>query len=96
MNCLIDQLQNKDVINIENGCKIGYVTDVEADVCSGRISAIIVSPVSSGFSFRRPDGLRVDWCDIVVVGEETILVKNVNECKPYHKSGGGFFNIFSK
>ena len=96
MNCLIDQLQNKDVISIENGCKIGFVTDVEADVCSGRISAIIVSPNQQSFSFRRPEGFRVDWCDIVVVGEETILVKNATQCKPAPKPSGGLFNIFSK
>ena len=76
MSCLIEELQNKDVISVENGCKIGYVTDVEAEVCSGRISAIIVSSVPSGFSLKRPDTFRVCWSDIVVMGDETILVKN--------------------
>ena len=96
MNCLIEDFQNKDVISIDNGNKIGYVTDVEADVCSGKISAIIVCGAQSGFSFRRPDSFRIEWCDIVVIGEETILVRNAACCQPKPKNTGGLFNIFSK
>ena len=96
MNCLIEDFQNKDVISIENGNKIGYVSDVEADVCSGKISAIIVCGVQNGFSLKRPESFRVEWCDIVVIGEETILVKNVSCCQPKTRTNGGIFNIFSK
>ncbi len=96
MSCLIEELQNKDVISIENGCKIGYVTDVEAEVCSGKISAIIVSSVQTGFSFKKSESFRVCWSDIVVMGDETILVKNISPCAPCKKSGTGIFNIFSK
>ena len=96
MSCLIEELQNKDVISVENGCKIGYVTDVEAEVCSGRISAIIVSSVLSGFSLKKPDTFRVCWSDIVVMGDETILVKNISPCAPCKKQMSGFLRYFSK
>ena len=93
---MIEELQNKDVINIENGCRIGFVCDVEAEVCTGRIKSIIVCQAPSGFTLRRSETYKIDWCDIVVMGNETILVKNACVCQP--KSGGtkGFFNIFSK
>ena len=96
MSCMIEELQNKDVISIENGCRIGFVCDVEAEVCTGRIKSIIVCQAGAGFSFRRNETYKIDWCDIVVMGDETILVKNASVCHP--KSGGakGFFNIFSK
>ncbi len=96
MSCLIEELQNKDVISIENGCKIGYVTDVEAEVCSGKISALIVSSVPSGFSIKKPDTFRVCWSDIVVMGDETILVKNISPCAPCKKQNLGFLRLFSK
>lgn len=96
MSCLIEELQNKDVISIENGCKIGYVTDVEAEVCSGKISALIVSSVSQGFSMKKPDTFRVCWSDIVVMGDETILVKNISPCAPCKKQTSGFLRLFSK
>lgn len=96
MSCLIEELQNKDVISVENGCKIGYVTDVEAEVCSGKISALIVSSVQTGFTLKRPDSFRVCWSDIVVMGDETILVKNASPCAPCKKQPSGFLRIFSK
>lgn len=96
MSCMIEELQNKDVISIENGCKIGYVTDVEAEVCTGKISAIIVSSVQTGFTFKKPETFRVGWEDIVVMGDETILVKNISPCAPCKKTSAGIFNIFSK
>lgn len=96
MSCLIEELQNKDVISIENGCKIGYVTDVEAEVCSGKISALIVSSVSQGFSMKKTDTFRVCWSDIVVMGDETILVKNISPCAPCKKQTSGFLRLFSK
>ena len=96
MSCLIEELQNKDVISIENGCRIGFVSDVEAEVCSGKISAIIVSSPPSGFTLKRPETFRVCWGDIVVMGDETILVKNAAPCTCSKKSSVGIFNIFSK
>ena len=96
MSCMIEELQNKDVISIESGCRIGFVCDVEAEICTGKIKSIIVSKLPSGFSFRRGDTYKIDWCDIVVMGEETILVKNACACQPKASTGRGFFNIFSK
>ena len=96
MSCMIEELQNKDVISIENGCRIGYVCDVEAEVYSGKIKAIIVCSPPAGFSFRRCETYKINWCDIVVMGEETILVKNASLCQQKNTAGRGFFNIFSK
>ena len=96
MSCMIEELQNKDVISIETGCRIGYVCDVEAEVCTGRIKSIIVCQSNQGFSLKRQETYKIDWCDIVVMGEETILVKNASVCQYKNPSGRGFFNIFSK
>lgn len=96
MNCCIDELCNKDVINIENGCRIGYVFDVEVDMVSGHISTLLISDGSKGLSFKKPECRRVCWSDIVVMGEETILVKNVPACNISQKTSKSFLDIFSK
>lgn len=96
MNCCIDELCNKDVINIENGCKVGYVYDVEVDMCSGQISTLLVSVSEKGLMLRKPECFRILWSDIVVIGEETILVKNVPQVKVGMQPNRSIFNIFSK
>ena len=42
MNCRIVDLRNKEVINIKNGARLGYVSDVEVDTCDARLVAIII------------------------------------------------------
>lgn len=96
MNCCIDELCNKDVINIENGSRVGYVCDVEVDMSSGHISTLLISDRGGGLSFRRQECFRICWDDIVVMGKETILVKNVPENNLQQKGGKGIFDIFSK
>ncbi len=96
MNCCIDELCNKDVINIENGSRMGYVCDVEVDMSSGHISTLLISCSARGISFKKPESIRICWEDIVVMGEETILVKNVSGNAPVVKSNKGIFDIFSK
>ena len=96
MNCCIDELCNKDVINIETGCRIGFVCDVEVDMDNGRISTLTVSKNDKGLSFKKSECIRICWDDIVVMGDETILVKNIS-CTPISdKEQKGIFNIFSK
>ncbi len=96
MNCCIDELCNKDVINIENGSRVGYVCDVEVDMSSGHISTLLISGGGGGLSFKRSEYLRICWADIVVMGKETILVKNVPDNHIPQKTGKGIFDIFSK
>lgn len=96
MNCCIDELCNKDVINIENGSRVGYVCDVEVDMSSGHISTLLISNSSGGLSLKRPECFRICWDDIVVMGKETILIKNVPDNQVSQKTGKGIFDIFSK
>lgn len=96
MNCCIEELCNKDVINIENGSRIGFVCDVEVDISTGQISALTVAGNSKNISFKKPDCLKICWSDIVVMGEETILVKNVPQCCVEAKEQKRIFDIFSK
>lgn len=95
MNCRIEELCNKDVINISSGNKIGYVADVEVDTCSGQICNLLIAKTDRGSIFKKPEYIRISWCDIEVLGNETILIRYCNESNdsPSHRR---FFDIFSK
>ena len=79
MNVRITDLNNKQVINVNDGTCIGFVNDVEVDTCSAKIVAIVVygQPKFLGL-FGRQEDMVIPWCDIKVIGEDTVLV---NVCK---------------
>ncbi len=77
VNCRIDDLRNKQVVCIKDGCVLGYVSDVELDTESGILTAIIIYGRLRFFGLlgREPDTV-IPWKDIVVIGDETVLVSS--------------------
>ena len=71
----ITDMHDKEVINIGDGTRLGYVDDLEVDTCTAQITALVISGRSRLFGLlgRNPD-IVVQWKDIEVVGDETILV----------------------
>lgn len=68
-------LRNKEVIDIFDGRRLGFVCDVEVDVCNGRIVAIIV-PGHKGFAgiFGKAEDCVIPWCNICKIGDDIIIV----------------------
>ena len=67
--------KHKEVININNAKKLGYVQDVTADLKSGVITSIIVPGSSKRFSiFSSDNEIVIPWEKIKAIGEEIILV----------------------
>ena len=68
--------KHKEVININDGKRLGYVQDVCADLESGIISSIIV-PGSSKFlsMFSGTNDIVIPWDKIKCIGEDIILVE---------------------
>lgn len=77
----ISDLRVRDVVNMKDGRKLGYVGDIELDLESGEIKSIIV-PRKTGWFFFWPREKEhiIPWCDIVKIGVDIILVElNENE-----------------
>lgn len=71
----ITDMHEKEVINICDGTRLGFVDDVEVDTCTAQIVALVICGRSKLFGlFGREQDLVINWKDIEVVGEETILV----------------------
>lgn len=99
MNCSITELRNKEVINAKNGCRLGYVSDVEIDTCSGCIVSIIIWGKGKCLGLLKGgEDLKIFWKDIEVIGDDTILVCCEMNCQTCQGSCGkrSFFDALFK
>ena len=93
MICRIVELRHKEVINSCNGCRIGFVDDVEVDTVTSQIKSIIVfgKPRCMGLMGRTED-IIVPWSDIRLIGEDTILVDSSIKYKQKKQNAQKYFS----
>jgi YlmC/YmxH family sporulation protein len=72
----ISEFQLKDVINVANGKKLGNVGDIDINIQTGKIDAVIIGGVGRvlGF-FGRDEDIVIPWKNILKIGEDVILVR---------------------
>ena len=80
--CSLSELKNKEVVNITDGCRLGFVSDVEIDLECGRVVSLIVPSDGKLFSFGKCAPVRVLWCDIEKIGADIILVRCAQSIPP--------------
>ena len=68
--------KHKEVVNITNGKRLGYVQDVCADLETGVITSIIV-PGSNKFMsiFSSNNDIVIPWQNVKCIGDDLILVE---------------------
>lgn len=88
-------LRCREVINLCDGCRMGYVGDVEIDILCGRVVALIVPGRARFFGlFGREDDYIIPWECIEKIGEDIILVRfDLPPRRPKEKTG--FAKFFS-
>ena len=68
--------KHKEVVNINNGKRLGFVQDVCADLQSGNITSIIVPGSNKIFNvFSGANDIVIPWQQIKCIGDEIILVE---------------------
>mgnify|MGYP000316337405 FL=1 len=68
--------KHKEVININNGKRLGYVQDVCADLKTGMITSIIVPGSNKIMSFfNQNNDIVIPWQNIKCIGDDLILVE---------------------
>lgn len=83
------ELRCKEVINIRDGCRYGAINDLDIEIETGKIRAIIVPESRKILGlFSNDEEYRIPWRNIVCIGDDTILVDvcegefqdNYNQC----------------
>ncbi len=70
----LSELQNKDVINITDGKKVGNIIDIAIEN-NGRMTSLIVEKSKFFVSmFSNKNELEIKWEQIEKIGEDVILV----------------------
>ena len=68
--------KHKEVINIKDGKRLGFVQDVCADLESGMITSIIVPGNNKIlYMFSGSNEIVIEWSNIKCIGDDVILVE---------------------
>ena len=71
----LSDLQNKDVVNVTDGKKVGSIIDVNINF-EGQLESLIVEKSKFFISmFSSANEIEVRWGQIEKIGEDVILVK---------------------
>ncbi len=74
MTRLLD-LKQKEVINIKDGTRYGFVCDIEFEEKSGTIKSLIVPVSGKGLSMlKREQEYVIPWEEIKKIGDDIILI----------------------
>jgi len=73
----ISEFQIKDVVNVSDGKKLGNIGDIEINLTTGRIEAIVISGNGRvlGF-FGKEEEIVIPWKNIIKIGQDVILVRH--------------------
>ncbi|MCD8509640.1 MAG: YlmC/YmxH family sporulation protein [Bacillus sp. (in: Bacteria)] len=77
----ISDMQEKDVVNLADGRLLGQISDLDINLDTGKVDAIILGGGGRMMGlFNREAELIIPWKNIVKIGSDVILVR--------HHSGG--------
>ena len=76
MESTVSELRDKEVIDISGGSRFGYVGDVEVDLETGQVTALVVLGRLRLFGLLGREKDRVfPWSSVRRFGEDIILVE---------------------
>lgn len=80
MDSRITKLRDKEIIDVRNGSRYGYVGDLEIDLESGKVRALVVPGRLRLFGLLGRERERVfPWESVRRIGEDIILVEGPEE-----------------
>ncbi|AND39304.1 MULTISPECIES: YlmC/YmxH family sporulation protein [Cytobacillus] len=79
----ISEFQMKDVVNVADGKKLGNIGDIDININTGKIEAVIIGGTGKvlGF-FGRDADIVIPWKNIIKIGEDVILVRYQDAIEP--------------
>lgn len=88
MRTRVGELRCKEVINVTDGSRYGYVGDAEVDLESGQVQALIVPGRLRLFGLLGREPERVfPWPSVKRFGEDIILVEEDGNAQTFRRRG---------
>ncbi len=76
MDTRIADLRYKEVVSVSDGSRFGFVGDVEMDLESGQVQALVVPGRLRLFGLLgREEEHRIPWASVRRFGEDIILIE---------------------
>ncbi len=76
MDCRVRDMRLKEVININDGARLGYVSDLEFRLPEGQILGAVVQTPGRFFGlFGRGEEFFIPWDAIRQMGDDIILIE---------------------
>ncbi|MBT2756095.1 YlmC/YmxH family sporulation protein [Mesobacillus foraminis] len=85
----VSEFQIKDVVNVSDGKRLGNIEDIEINLNTGRIEAVIIGGAGKVLGlFGKDEEVVIPWQNILKIGEDVILVRfkdygEIKEVKDY-------------
>lgn len=73
----LSEIQNKDVINLNTGMKVGNIIDIKINSETGKIESLILEKKKFSSIFNSNDEIEIYWTQINKIGEDVILVESL-------------------
>ncbi len=96
MLCNMENLCRKEVINICNGNRIGYIRDVNIETCNAEVCSFIVEPTGFSLFQKKNSTICIPWNAIKIIGKETVLVEFNSEELQNNTDKNKLFSSFLK
>lgn len=78
----LSEISSKDVINDEDGVKLGKIVDAEIDVATGKIVNVTIYRGFKFFNvFGSKDNVQIPWNKIIKIGNDVVIVENNQKIK---------------
>lgn len=75
MICRVSELRDKQVVCSKSGITLGPVCDIIIDTDCGKLNSIVIFGGCRYFGIiGREEDIVIPWCDIDVIGPDTVLV----------------------
>ncbi len=96
MICSLDDIKNKEVIDIITGERLGYIDDVEMNIeTSGIVALIILGREKFWGLLGKEEDVIIPCKEIEVIGNDVLLIKRTEESKLAGMSKNRRFGIKS-
>lgn len=72
----ISDFQAKEVVNVENGKRLGHIGDLDVNLTTGKIEHLIIPGAGKMLGLLgRENDVVIPWRNIVRIGDDVILVR---------------------